>query len=97
LNRSLLEVSDEVLDDDLLCRKYDGKLPECAICLEYFQVGEMVWTIPCFHLFHKACIDPWLATKAICPVYANTLQFHEMIVHFFTALMTYMGSPELAF
>mmetsp|Transcript_34108 Transcript_34108/g.49944 ORF Transcript_34108/g.49944 Transcript_34108/m.49944 type:complete len:346 (-) Transcript_34108:9-1046(-) len=40
----------------------------CAICLESYNVGEKVRTIPCFHTFHTKCIDPWLSTKAECPV-----------------------------
>jgi len=40
----------------------------CAVCLEQYQVGETVRTIPCFHTFHATCIDPWLAQRAECPV-----------------------------
>mmetsp|Transcript_7250 Transcript_7250/g.10612 ORF Transcript_7250/g.10612 Transcript_7250/m.10612 type:complete len:309 (+) Transcript_7250:135-1061(+) len=54
--------------DDLLQLDSSGKLPDCAICLESFQVGDHVRTIPCFHSFHKACIDPWLRNKSECPV-----------------------------
>jgi hypothetical protein len=53
--------------DDLLQPSH-GKLPDCAICLEHFASGESVRTIPCFHSFHKNCIDPWLANKAECPI-----------------------------
>lgn len=58
----VLEASDDLLQVS------DGKLPDCAICLENFAVGESVRTIPCFHSFHKNCIDPWLANKAECPI-----------------------------
>lgn len=40
----------------------------CSICLEQYQLGEAVRTIPCFHTFHKTCIDPWLAQRAECPI-----------------------------
>ncbi|KAL7536389.1 hypothetical protein ACHAXR_007139 [Thalassiosira sp. AJA248-18] len=40
----------------------------CSVCLEPYQIGETVRTIPCFHTFHTACIDPWLAQRAECPV-----------------------------
>lgn len=40
----------------------------CSVCLEAYQVGESVRTIPCFHTFHRQCIDSWLAQKAECPV-----------------------------
>ncbi|KAL7473089.1 hypothetical protein ACHAXS_013492 [Conticribra weissflogii] len=40
----------------------------CSICLEPYQVGDTVRTIPCFHTFHSCCIDPWLREKAECPI-----------------------------
>lgn len=40
----------------------------CSVCLERFQLQDSVRTIPCFHTFHVACIDPWLREKASCPI-----------------------------
>eukprot|EP00123_Amoebidium_parasiticum_P005174 comp16414_c1_seq1/m.14326 comp16414_c1_seq1/g.14326 ORF comp16414_c1_seq1/g.14326 comp16414_c1_seq1/m.14326 type:complete len:475 (-) comp16414_c1_seq1:502-1926(-) len=39
----------------------------CAVCLEEFETGESVRELPCHHVFHTACIDPWLEKKATCP------------------------------
>ena len=47
-------------------------MPECAICLEPYQQGDWVRTIPCFHTFHRQCIDSWLANKAECPICKHT-------------------------
>jgi hypothetical protein len=55
-------------DDELLTRRTDGKPRHCPICLENYQEGQQVRTIPCFHSFHKDCIDPWLLQRAVCPV-----------------------------
>lgn len=41
---------------------------KCTICLEHYQVGDMIRTLPCFHSFHVDCIDPWLRQKATCPI-----------------------------
>lgn len=30
--------------------------PECAICQEYFKLGESTTTLGCFHEFHLSCI-----------------------------------------
>ena len=55
-------------DDLLQPNNRDGKAPTCAVCLETYQTNDIVRTIPCFHSFHKGCIDPWLAQKALCPI-----------------------------
>lgn len=65
-------------NDDLLIRRRDptqggnrdGEREgnACPICLEAFEVNDTVRTIPCFHSFHKDCIDPWLSQRALCPV-----------------------------
>ncbi|KAF9198994.1 E3 ubiquitin-protein ligase rnf13 [Haplosporangium sp. Z 27] len=46
-------------------RKYDP----CAICLEEYEVGEQLRELPCKHIFHTQCIDPWFKDiHSICPV-----------------------------
>ena len=40
---------------------------ECAICLEPFEAGQAVRTLPCMHRFHAQCVDAWLALEPICP------------------------------
>ena len=51
--------------------EHDGKgekAKSCAICLSNFERGENVRTLPCFHSFHRLCIDKWLLKNRICPV-----------------------------
>jgi len=46
-----------------------GETGTCCICFEDLQDGERVRAIrKCQHLFHTACIDPWLLRKAECPM-----------------------------
>ena len=40
----------------------------CAICIDGYKVGEVVTVLTCGHIFHKACIEPWLLEKRTCPM-----------------------------
>lgn len=41
----------------------------CVICLDAMEDGEIVRTLPCFHEYHRDCIDTWLTKKsAVCPL-----------------------------
>jgi hypothetical protein len=50
-----------------------GKPPDqdehsCRVCLEDYSDGEELRVLPCFHRFHKSCIDEWLQRKKLCPL-----------------------------
>ncbi|XP_063852364.1 E3 ubiquitin-protein ligase RNF128-like isoform X2 [Scylla paramamosain] len=40
----------------------------CAVCIEHYEAGEAVRTLPCKHLFHRCCVDPWLLEHRTCPM-----------------------------
>ena len=42
----------------------------CSICLVDFSDGETVRVLPCDpdHIFHAACIQPWITANRFCPV-----------------------------
>ncbi|GAB4814555.1 hypothetical protein N2152v2_001601 [Parachlorella kessleri] len=41
----------------------------CAVCLEEYRPADVARCLPaCGHAFHAACIDPWLHSKAVCPI-----------------------------
>lgn len=54
--------------DELLTYTREGRPHSCAVCLENYTEGELVRSLPCFHNFHRECIDPWLLEKALCPI-----------------------------
>merc|ERR1712190_413242 len=44
--------------DVALLRKSEEKR-SCAICLMEYGVGDETRSLPCFHEFHKECVDQW--------------------------------------
>ncbi|GMH24003.1 hypothetical protein Nepgr_025846 [Nepenthes gracilis] len=46
-----------------------GEKVSCSVCLQDFQIEEMVRCLPhCHHLFHLPCIDKWLLRHGSCPL-----------------------------
>jgi len=39
----------------------------CTVCQEDFQEPAPTTRLPCGHLFHVECIDPWVASRNQCP------------------------------
>ncbi|CAL8237995.1 unnamed protein product [Merluccius merluccius] len=40
----------------------------CAVCIEGYRPNEVVRVLPCRHVFHKSCVDPWLLDHRTCPM-----------------------------
>lgn len=59
----------------LFCKDLEAAAPgNCAICLEGL-IGELpecrsrgLLRLPCGHVFHGACAEPWLVREATCPM-----------------------------
>lgn len=56
--RTLKRGDEETTSDMLLC----------AVCIESYKAGDVVTILTCDHIFHKACIEPWLLEKRTCPM-----------------------------
>jgi len=46
---------------------------ECLICLESFQVDEVVTIINCNHKYHTHCLYSWFEKKQTCPLCDKSL------------------------
>ncbi|KAL7939927.1 hypothetical protein V8C42DRAFT_163735 [Trichoderma barbatum] len=48
--------------------------PNCSICTEMFEEGIRLRSLPCGHLFHPTCVDPWLLERSVtCPLCRRNL------------------------
>lgn len=55
----------------------DAYKDSCSICLEHYHPTDLVRELPCEHLYHPACIDPWLGTHGICPLCKQKVELPE--------------------
>ncbi|XP_003471771.3 E3 ubiquitin-protein ligase RNF149 isoform X2 [Cavia porcellus] len=46
----------------------DVDAENCAVCIENFKVNDLIRILPCRHIFHSTCIDPWLLDHRTCPM-----------------------------
>ena len=56
---------------DAADKSENEKMPKkkCIICMENYKIDDNVETLPCFHFFHKDCIDQWFkGNKDSCPI-----------------------------
>jgi hypothetical protein len=49
--------------------QYDNNDTPCSICLDLYEEGDKLRKLPCGHMFHMSCIDPWLlGSSSLCPM-----------------------------
>ncbi|CAL8300508.1 unnamed protein product [Arctogadus glacialis] len=49
-------------------KEIDPDFNHCAVCIEGYQPNDVVRILPCKHVFHKMCVDPWLNEHCTCPM-----------------------------
>jgi hypothetical protein len=75
VNKNILNLLPKNKVNDI--NKLDEK--KCVICLEYFVNGDVLTTIPCFHLFHPKCINEWFKSKNTCPICKTKINEENII------------------
>lgn len=56
-------------DDDDTSMHKEETMRTCPICCDDFTEGQEVRALPCHHIFHPACVDPWLTNvSGVCPM-----------------------------
>ncbi|KAM4797222.1 E3 ubiquitin-protein ligase RNF149 [Rhinophrynus dorsalis] len=46
----------------------DIEAENCPVCIENYKPKDLVRILPCKHIFHRLCIDPWLIEHRTCPM-----------------------------
>jgi len=65
----ILDKNTKILEYKELDENLRTKYSTCFICLADFGLEDIIRKIPCEHIFHKDCIDPWLLKESYkCPV-----------------------------
>uniref|UniRef100_A0A8C5Q7H9 Ring finger protein 130 n=2 Tax=Leptobrachium leishanense TaxID=445787 RepID=A0A8C5Q7H9_9ANUR len=49
-------------------KETDPDFDHCAVCIESYKHNDIVRVLPCKHVFHKLCVDPWLSEHCTCPM-----------------------------
>merc|ERR1712226_663522 len=56
----------------------EEKYETCVICLDDFEVGDELRILPCNHVYHTNCVDPWLLQNLrVCPQCRKKVDTHE--------------------
>merc|ERR1711879_484689 len=58
-------------------QRLEKEAETCMICQEIMRIGEDVRRLPCFHLFHRSCVDKWFLVKPTCPL--DNLKLKDML------------------
>ncbi|XP_062379172.1 RING finger protein 150a [Sardina pilchardus] len=49
-------------------KETESDFDNCAVCIEGYKPNDVVRILPCRHVFHKYCVDPWLQDHRTCPM-----------------------------
>ena len=70
-------------DEDEVEEKQPAQVPaaqndnnqKCVICLSKYADGDLKSVLPCMHVFHQDCADPWVAMHNKCPICRHSANF----------------------
>ncbi|XP_060561849.1 RING finger protein 150-like isoform X1 [Ruditapes philippinarum] len=49
-------------------KELEAEADQCAVCIEPYKWNDVIRVLPCKHVFHKSCVDPWLLDQRNCPM-----------------------------
>ena len=67
------------VDEDYLKKIRDsGVEHSCSVCKDEFEISQNVLLLPCKHIFHDECIQPWLKDRNSCPTCRHELPTDDL-------------------
>lgn len=48
--------------------KKELESPTCTVCCDKIELGKKGMFMPCGHIYHPDCLNPWLEVNNSCPV-----------------------------
>jgi|SRR6218665_1597929 len=64
---------------ECVCVVISDKNLQCHVCMEDFQLEELVRSLPCHHIYHGDCIVPWLELVSLKIFYCSFYYIHFFI------------------
>ena len=61
-------VEKDAFKDTIEKNAFEDSIKKCIICLEEYEIGDLVYQMSCFHVYHEDCIARWLDDSQSCPV-----------------------------
>lgn len=63
-------------------KELESEFDQCAVCIEGYKASDVIRILPCKHIFHKSCVDPWLLDQRSCPMCKlDILREYGMQIH----------------
>ena len=73
INNVNIDAIMSLLPSSEIKEKNEGENNNCIICLNDFEIGDNVTSLPCLHVYHTDCIKSWLKSKNHCPICKYTI------------------------
>uniref|UniRef100_A0A2N9HLW3 RING-type E3 ubiquitin transferase n=1 Tax=Fagus sylvatica TaxID=28930 RepID=A0A2N9HLW3_FAGSY len=61
-------VEKDAFKDTIEKNAFEDSIEKCIICLEEYEIGDLVYQMSCLHVYHEDCIARWLDDSQSCPV-----------------------------
>ena len=76
-------------------KELESEFDQCAVCIEGYKASDVIRILPCKHIFHKSCVDPWLLEQRSCPMCKlDILREYGMQVHLNSSQETVHAEAE---